>query len=106
MTIDEAERKQHEFDGVPDPLSIYSAKNREHIEANTRHVDNGKKIYKGRERIIEGFKTETFLLNYDKEEEQELRGKEEEKNIRDENGLIDYKRLERLTDFKRQRHEQ
>ena len=39
-------------------------------------------------------------MNYDEEEEQELRDKEEENKIRDEYGLIDYKRLKRLTDLK------
>ena len=39
-------------------------------------------------------------MNYDEEEEQELRDKEEENKIRDEYGLIDYKRLKRVTDLK------
>ena len=39
-------------------------------------------------------------MNYDEEEEQELRDKEEENKIRDEYGLIDYKRLKRLIDLK------
>ena len=40
-----------------------------------------------------------MLLNYD-EEEQRSRYKEEENNIRDNNGLIDYKKLNRLTNVK------
>ena len=39
-------------------------------------------------------------MNYDEEEEQELRDKEEENKIRDEYGFIDYKRLKRVTDLK------
>ena len=39
-------------------------------------------------------------MNYDEKEEQELRDKEEENKIRDEYGLIDYKRLKRLIDLK------
>ena len=39
-------------------------------------------------------------MNYDEEEQQELRDKEEENKIRDEYGLIDYKRLKRLIDLK------
>ena len=58
-----------------------------------------KKFYKGREKIIEGFKNGIFPLNYDKEEEQ-TRYEEEESNIRNENGLIDYKKLERLINIK------
>ena len=41
-----------------------------------------------------------FPLNFDKKEKQELRDKEEENKIRDENGLIDYKRLKRLINLK------
>ena len=40
-----------------------------------------------------------MLLNYD-EEEQRSRYKEEENNIRDNNGLTDYKKLNRLTNVK------
>ena len=39
-------------------------------------------------------------MNYDEEEKQELRDKEEENKIGDENGLIDYKTLERLFNLK------
>ena len=38
-------------------------------------------------------------MNYDEEEEHNFRDKEEEK-IRNENGLIDYEKLERLIDLK------
>ena len=60
-----------------------------------------KKIYKGREEIIEGFKNGIFPLNYDEREEQESRDKEEQNKIRNENGLIDYKRLNRLINLKK-----
>ena len=59
-----------------------------------------KKFCKRREKIIEGFENGIFPLNYDEEEQQELRDKEEENKIRDEYGLIDYKRLKRLIDLK------
>ena len=39
-------------------------------------------------------------MNYDDEFEEQVRYEEEEKNIKNENGLIDYKRFERLTDLK------
>ena len=39
-------------------------------------------------------------MNYDEEEKQELRDKEEENKIEDENGLIDYKTLKRLFNLK------
>ena len=59
-----------------------------------------KKIYKGREKIIERFKNGIFPINYDDEEEEQTRYEEEENEIRNQNGLIDYKRLERLIDLK------
>ena len=75
MTIDEAESKQGEVDAII--------------------LINIKKFYKGREKIIEGFKNEIFPLNYDAEEKQTRYEEEEENSIRNENGLIDYERLER-----------
>ena len=39
------------------------------------------------------FKNGIFLLVYDEEEEKQTRYEEEESNIRNENGLIDYKNL-------------
>ena len=39
-------------------------------------------------------------MNYDDEFEEQVTYEEEEKNIKNENGLIDYKRFERLTDLK------
>ena len=98
MTINEAERKQNEFDGVLGALREYSAKI--FIEAKNKLLNNAKKFYKEREKIIEGFKNGIFLLNYDDIEEQESRDKEEENKIRNENGLIDYKKLERLINIK------
>ena len=100
MTIDEAERKQDKFDGVLTALSTFSAKRKEYIEAKNKLLNNAEKISNGREKVIEGFKNEIFLLNYDEEEEQEPRDKEEENNIRNENGLIHYKKLERLINLK------
>ena len=99
MSIDEAERKQDEFDGVVGALSTYSTKRKEYIEAMNKLLNNAKNFYKRREKIIERFKNGIFPLNYDKEEEQ-TRYEEEESNIRNENGLIDYKKLERLINLK------
>ena len=59
-----------------------------------------KKIYKGREKIIERFKNGIFPINYDDEEEEQTRYEEEENKIRNQNGLIDYKRLKGLIDLK------
>ena len=70
------------------------------IEAKYKLLNIAKKIYKGREKIIEGFKNGIFLLNYDEREEQECRDEEEGNKIRNENGLIDYKKLNRLIHLK------
>ena len=93
MTIDEAEKKQDEFDGSLSALKIYPTKRKEYTEATNKILNNPKKIYEGRKKIIEGFKNGIFPLNYDEEEEQEFRDKEEENKIRHENGLIDYESL-------------
>ena len=68
MTIDEAERKQDEFDSVLGALSAYSTK-RKYIEAKNKLLNNAKNFYKGRENFFEWFKNGIFLLNYDEREE-------------------------------------
>ena len=68
-------------------LNKYPAKKTEYIEAKNKLLINVKKFYKGRKKIIEGLKTEIFSIVIVKEQ---ARYKEEEKNIRNENGLIDY----------------
>ena len=60
MTIDETERKQDEFGGSLSALEIYSAKKKEYIEAKNKLLDNSKKIYKGREKLLKGLKMEYF----------------------------------------------
>ena len=101
MTIDKTERKQNEFDGVLGALSVYFAKKKEYIEAKNRLLNNAKTFYKWREKVIEGFKNGIFPLNFDeREEQQESRDKEEENKIKNENGLIDYKKLNRLINLK------
>ena len=99
MTIREAEKKQDEFDEMLGGLTTHSAKKKEYMEAKNKLLNNAKYFYKGREKIIEGFKNGIFPLNYN-EEEGQTRYEEEENNIRNKNGLIDYKRLERLIDLK------
>ena len=99
ISIYQEGRKQDEFDGSFGALSAYSAKRKEDVETKNKLLNNTKNFYKGREKIIEGFKNGIFSLNYDEQEKQEHKDKEEE-NIRDGNGLIDYKRLKRLIDLK------
>ena len=62
-------------------------------------LDNVNIFYKGREKIIEEFKNEIFLIHYD---DQDSRFKDnDEYDIRDNNGLIDYEKLNRLINLKR-----
>ena len=81
-TIDEAERKQDEIDGVIGALKKYIPRNNKYVEAKNKLLNNVKKFHEGREKIIEGFKTEVFPLYYnehhEEEEEQEKEEKEEE----------------------------
>ena len=76
---------------------------KQYIEAKYKLLDNAKKIYSGREKLIEEFKNKIFPLNYDGEKEKKSRYKEEHNNIRGNNGFIDYKRLNKLINL---RHKQ
>ena len=60
ITIDEAERRQDEFDGVLGALSTYSTKKKEYIEVKNRLLNNAKNT-KGEKKILEGLKMEYFL---------------------------------------------
>ena len=99
MTVDGAEKKLNEFDGVLSALSLYSAK-KKNILKQKINFQITQKNFKGIEEIIEGFKNGIFPLNHDEREGQEFRDKEEENTIRNENGLIHYKKLERLINLK------
>ena len=72
-----------------------------YIEAKNKLLHNAKKFLRGDKKIIKGFKDKIFLLNHGDVVEKQARYEEEEKNIRNENGLIDYKKFERLIDFKK-----
>ena len=66
-------------------------------------MTNVKNFYKGREKIIEGFKDKIFPYNIDEEWEKDVTYEnevEEVNNVRNENGPIDSKKINRLTDAK------
>ena len=86
-----------EFNGVLGALSASSAIKKEYIEAKNKLWNNAKNVSKGREKIIEGLENGIFLLIYDEKKETSY---EEQNNIRNENGLIDYEKLEKLIDLK------
>ena len=100
MAIDEAESKQDQFNAVLDVLSDYTPRDEKYSKAKNKLLDNAKNFYEGRGKIIKGFKNGIFPLNYDGVVEEQVRYKEEEKHVRNENGLIDYKKLGRLINLK------
>ena len=77
-------------------ISNYTSRDKKYIEAKNKLLDNAKNFYKGREKIIKGFKNGMFPLNHDDEFEEENRYKEEINSIRNENCLIDYNEFMRL----------
>ena len=93
ITIDEAEHIQDEFNAMSSILSDYTPRGQKYIEVKNKLLDNARNFYEGREKIIEGFKDRIFPLNHDDDFEEEERYKEEIKNVRNENGLIDYNKF-------------
>ena len=60
MSLNEAERRQDEFDGALRALSAYPAKKKEYIEAKNKFLNNAKKIYKMEKKVLKGLKMEYF----------------------------------------------
>ena len=60
ITINGPEQKQDEFDEVLGALSEYSPIDQKYIEAKNKLLDKAKDFYKGRKKIIEGFKNKIF----------------------------------------------
>ena len=96
MTIDHAKHVQDEFNLMLNILSNYTPKAQKYIEAKNKLLDNAKNFYKRREKITEGFKNGIFLLKDIINLKKKLDTKKKKENIRDENGLIDYKKLMNL----------
>ena len=78
-------------------LSRYSPKDQKYTEAKNKLLDN-KNFYKGRKKIIEGFKNKIFPIYHDNQGRFE---NNDEYDIRDINGLINYKKFERPINPKR-----
>ena len=55
MSINEAGRRQDEFDAVLNVLIRYSPRDKKRIKAKNELIDNAKNVYKSREKNIEGF---------------------------------------------------
>ena len=81
FTIDDAKSKQDEFSAVLTHLKICNPRDNKYIEAKNNLVNNASNFYKGREKIIEGFKNKIFPIYYD---ERESFKKEDEEDEEDE----------------------
>ena len=81
-------------------LKAYAPRDNKYVEAKNKLVNNVENFYKGREKIIEGFKNGVFPVYYDereefrKEDEEDEEDEEEQKSIK-----VDYKTLiKQITD--------
>ena len=77
MTIDDAELKQDEFNAVLGVLSIYTPRDQKYNKPKNKLLNNATKFFRGREKIIKGFKDGIFPLNHDDEFEEKNRYEEE-----------------------------
>ena len=75
MTINDAEMRPNEFNSIVVALNNYISKAQKYIEAKNSLLNNVKNFYKGREKIIKGFKEGIFLLKSDGEFEQQQTSK-------------------------------
>ena len=64
-------------------LKAYASRDNKHVEAKNKLANNVENFYKGREKIIEGFKNSVFPLYYDERHEHQMKAerKIEEKEI-------------------------
>ena len=96
--------KQDEFSAVISVLEGYALRDNKYVEAKNKLLNNAKKIYIGREKIIEGFKNKVFPLYYNEAyeyqmkaqreiEKEERRTKKEEQKNKIKNHLIQKKLL-------------
>ena len=60
-------------------LKNYSPKHDKYVTLKNNLVDNASKFYKGKEKIIEGFKNEVFPFYYDREHEEQMKYEKEKK---------------------------
>ena len=78
-------------------LEKYKPRDSKYKNKKLKLLENVKIFYDGRERTINVFKNKIFPLYH----EENMFGNKDENDISDENGLINYKKLERLIFSKR-----
>ena len=54
-------------------LKAYAPRDNKYVEAKNKLVNNVENFYKGREKIIEGFKNRVFPLYYDERHEHQMK---------------------------------
>ena len=90
ILIENAEKKQGKFNAVLNAFKKNSPKKLEYIYKKRNLLDNVKKFYDGRDMIIDAFKDKIFVLY----REGRFEGKDEDEDeIKDENGPINYQML-------------
>ena len=98
ILIENAEKKQGKFNAVLNAFKKNSPKKLEYIYKKRNLLDNVKKFYDGRDMIIDAFKDKIFVLY----REGRFEGKDEDEDeIKDENGLINYQMRDRLSFLKK-----
>ena len=73
ITMEEAKRKQYEFNAIIGVLEDYTPRNNKYIERENKLLNNVKRFHKGREEIIEEFKNGISPFNYDEASEKQMR---------------------------------
>ena len=71
-------------------LKKYIPKHDKYVILKYNLVDNGNKFYEGREKIIKGFKNRVFPLYYDKDHEEKMEFKKEQKEESEEIKFFKY----------------
>ena len=87
FTIDDSESKQDEFNTVLNLLKTYNPRDNKYIEAKNILVNNANNFYRGREKIIEGFKNGIFSIYYDEHEGFKEDEDEEEEQVKQQEEL-------------------
>ena len=58
-------------------LKVYAPRDNKYVEAKNKLVNNVENFYKGREKIIEGFKNGVFPVYYDERQEHQMKAQRE-----------------------------
>ena len=83
--IDDVERKQDEIRGVMGALKRYTPRDNKYVEAKNKLLNNVENFYKGRGKIIKGFRNEVFPFYYDQRQEYQMKAEREiEEEIKEE----------------------